>query len=83
MPQMEILAFERANPRWWLRKCERLFNWPNMPRGQSVSLAIAYFNEIMDIWFQGCLSVREDYTWEEFSEKFCERFRERSMVDTI
>ena len=83
MPRIEIPALEGVNPRWWLRKCERIFNWHNIPRGQRVSLATAYFNEAVDAWFQGCISVREGYTWEEFSEKLYERFGERSTVDTI
>lgn len=82
MPRMEILIFERANPRW-LRKCERLFEWYHIPRVQRVSLATTYFNEVMDAWFQGCLRVRREYTYEEFSKKLYERFKERSMVDTI
>ena len=27
--------------------------------------------------------MREDYTWEEFFEKLCKQFGERSIVDTI
>ncbi|XP_052203128.1 uncharacterized protein LOC127808594 [Diospyros lotus] len=83
MPRMEIPVFEGIHPRWWLRKCERLFEWYNVPRMQRVGLAVAYFNEVVDAWFQGCLSLRREYTWEEFSERLCERFGERSVVDTI
>ena len=31
-PRMEIPVFEGPNPRWWLRKSEKLFNWYNIPR---------------------------------------------------
>ena len=48
-----------------------------------MSIATAYFNEAVNAWFQGCLSVRGDYMWKEFSEKLCEHFGKRSMVDTI
>lgn len=83
MPWMEIPVFEGIHPRWWLRKCERLFDWYNVPGIQRVGLAATYFNEVVDAWFQGCLSIRREYTWEEFSEKLCERFGERSVADTI
>ena len=33
MPWMEMSVFEGANLQWWLKKCERLFNWYNVPRG--------------------------------------------------
>ena len=64
MPLMEIPTFEGVHPCWWLRKCERLFEWYNVPRMQRVSLATAYFNEGVDAWFQGCLRIRREYTWE-------------------
>jgi len=53
MPQMEILVFEGANPRWWIRKCKRLFEWYNVPAERRVALAAAYFDDMVDAWFQG------------------------------
>ena len=32
MPRMEIPTFEGVNLHWWVRKCERLFEWYNIPR---------------------------------------------------
>ena len=83
MPRIEILVFEGANPRWWIRKCERLFEWYNVPTERRVALAAAYFDDMVDVWFQGWTRIRENYTWGEFTEKLCERFEERSMSDTI
>ena len=48
MPRVEIPTFDGVNPRWWLRKCERMFDWYNILEGQRVSLASAYFNEVID-----------------------------------
>ena len=75
--------FEGINPKWWLRKCEQLFNWYNIPEGQRVALATTYFNDTGDAWFQGWSRVKGDCTWEEFVEKLCEPFGERSMMDVI
>jgi len=32
MPKMEILVFDGSNPQWWVRRCERMFEWYNIPR---------------------------------------------------
>ena len=53
MPQMEILVFKGTNPKWWISKCERLFEWYNVPKERRVALAAAYFNGMVDAWFQG------------------------------
>jgi len=51
MPRMEIPVFEGINPRWWLRKCERMFDWYNILEGRRVTLVAAYFNDGVDAWF--------------------------------
>ena len=48
MPRMEIPVFEGTNPRWWIRKCERLFEWYNVPMGRRVALATTYFDDGVD-----------------------------------
>jgi len=50
---MEIPVFEGTNPGWWIRKCERLFEWYNVPEERRVALAVAYFDDMVDAWFQG------------------------------
>lgn len=83
MPRMEISIFEGDNPRWWVRKCERMFEWYDISKGRRVSLAITYFNDVVDAWYQGWTSVRNHPTWGEFADKLCERFGERSMFDIV
>ena len=47
-------------------------------------MALAYFNKVVDAWYQGCMGVGRIHTWEEFAEKLNEqRFGERSMVDVV
>jgi len=75
---MEIPIFEAVNPRWWVRKCERVFEWNNVPMRQRVTLATTYFNEVVDAWFQGCVSVQNEFTWEEVVTKLCESFGEKN-----
>ena len=50
---------------------------------QRATIAAAYFNEAVDAWFQGWVSVQNEFTWEEFVTKLCERFGERNNVDPI
>ena len=83
MPRVDIPTFDGVSPQWWLQKCERMFDWYNIPDEQRISLASTYFNEVVDAWYQGCIRQRRDCTWADFSEKMCERFGERSMVDVI
>lgn len=58
MPWVDIPTFDGVNPRWWLRKCERMFDWYNIPEEQRVSLISAYFIEVVDAWYQGCIRRR-------------------------
>ena len=60
-----------------------MFEWYGVPEKQRVPLAAAYFNEVVDAWYQGSLRQGMIYTWEEFSEKLCEQFGERSMMDVV
>ena len=51
MPRMEIPVFKGDNPRWWVRKCERMFEWYDIPEGRRVALATAYFDNVADAWY--------------------------------
>ena len=33
IPRMEIPIFERDNSRWWVQKCERMFEWYDVLEG--------------------------------------------------
>ena len=83
MPQMEIPVFERNNPKWWVRKCERMFDWYSILEGRRVALVAAYFDDMVDAWYQGWTRVRDNPTWEESTDKLCERLGERSMSNII
>lgn len=83
MLRMEIPVFEGDNPRWWVRKCKRMFEWYGILEGRWVSLAVAYFDDVVNTWYQGWTNVRGQPTWGEFTEKLCERFGERSMSDIV
>jgi len=51
MPRLEIPVFEGDNPRWWVRKCERMFDWYDIPEVRRVPLAAAYFDDVVDAWY--------------------------------
>ena len=60
-----------------------MFEWYDIPEGRRVSLVAAYFDDIVDAWYQGWTNVRDHPTWGEFAEKLCERFGESSMSDIV
>ena len=60
-----------------------MFEWYNVPKERRVALVATYFDDMVDAWFHGWTRTRENYIWGKFTEKLCERFRERSMSDTI
>ena len=47
MSWMEIPTFEGVNSQWWLRKCEKMFEWYGIPERQRAPLAAAYFNDVV------------------------------------
>lgn len=60
-----------------------MFDWYNVPRGRRVALASTYFDDLVDAWYQGWTRVRDNPPWEEFTDRLCERFGEKSMSDII
>ena len=81
--KMEIPLFDSQNPRWSVRRCERMFSIYNVAEQQKVTLVAAYLNDVRDAWFQGWRRVKESCIWPEFVEDLCERFRDRGMLDVV
>ena len=48
MPLLEIPLFDCLNPRWWIRRCERMFEWYEVAERQKVTMAAAYLNNAVD-----------------------------------
>ena len=53
MPKLEIPMFDDKNPRWWVKRCHKFFQFYNIKESQKVDLASAYLNNVADAWFQG------------------------------
>ena len=53
VPKLELPIFEGTKPRWWLRRCEKLFEIHQVPENQRVALAVAYLHDEGEVWFQG------------------------------
>ena len=83
MPKLEILLFDELNPRWLVRRYERMFSLYNVLDQQRVTLAFAYVNDAGDVWFQGWSRVRGDCQWADFVEDLCEKYGDRSMMDVL
>ena len=84
MLRLEIPIFEGKKPRWWVRRCERLFQFYRIPENQKITLAAAYLNEVADSWYQGWVQdegMQGD--WTNFLEGLYERFGEKNMADVV
>ena len=75
--------FEGAKPRWWVKTCERFFQYYRVVESQRINLTTTYFNDMADAWFQGWNKVRDETNWANFVEEFCVRFGEKPIIDTI
>ena len=53
VPKLELPMFNRQKPRWWIKRCEKMFMIHQVAENQRVALALAYLNDSRDIWFQG------------------------------
>lgn len=62
MPKMEIPLFDDQNPRWWARRCARVFSLHNVAETQKVTLVAAYLNDEGDTGYHGWSGVKEECT---------------------
>ena len=79
--KLEIPMFDGVNLRWWVDRCERMFNFYHVPEQQQGTLAAAYLNDVGHAWFQGWIGAKEGCRWAEFVEDLCERFDDRNIMD--
>jgi len=40
--KLDIPMFDGVSPRWWVKRCERMFQWYGIPDQQRLALAAAY-----------------------------------------
>lgn len=83
MPRLEIPMFEGIESRWWIRRCERFFQYYNITECQKISLAANYLKDMADAWYQGWIKLRNEANWTEFVEDFYYRFGEKNMINVI
>ena len=81
--KLELLVFKGQNPYWWIRMCKKLFSIHQVADDQKVTLALAYLNDVGDVWFQGWFKVGDNYTWDDFTKGLGGRFRERGMMGIV
>ena len=49
--KLELSVFDESKPRWWIRRCEKLFGIHHVTDEQRVNLAVAYLHDVGDVWF--------------------------------
>lgn len=76
-PRMEILAFDWDRPRWWIRRCERVFYQHRVTEGDKVCMAASYLDDVANAWFQHWSHGRMDLSWPEFVSQLCVEGLER------
>jgi len=60
LPKLEILMFDCRNLRWWVRWCQKVFSLYNIPDQQRITLAYACLNDVVDVWFQAWIRLRDN-----------------------
>ena len=83
IPKLELLMFDELKPRWWIQRCEKLFGIHHAMDEHRVNLAVAYLNDVGDVWFQGWSRVKSEYNWDDFISGLCERFGEKRTMDIV
>lgn len=81
--KLDLPMFEGQNPRWWIRRCEKLLILYQIPEHQEITLASTYLNDVAYSWFQGWNGSQEDSSWSDFVEEFCVRFGDWNLVDVV
>jgi len=71
MPRLEIPLFEGSKLSWWIRRCERFFQFYGVIENQRINIATAYLNDTADAWFQEWYRSRGmNARWIDFAEDY-------------
>lgn len=74
-PKINFPNFDVADPRSWLRKCEKFFELYNIPEHEKLSYALVHLGEKVDVWFDSYMVIhRGRVTWPKFCVELCRRF---------
>lgn len=49
VPKLKLSVFDETKPRWWIRRCEKLFNINQVADNEKVNMATTYLNDVGDI----------------------------------
>ena len=60
IPKLELPVFDETKPQWWNRRCEKLFGIHQVAKEHKINLAVAYLNDIGDVWYQEWSREREE-----------------------
>lgn len=71
MPKLD-LSFEGHNPRWWIRRFEKLFALYQILEHQNITLALAYLNDVANSWLQSWNWSQTGNNWPNFVEELCQ-----------
>ena len=71
---IDILVFDGANARSWVRKCEKFFQLNGFGKENKIEIASVYFSKRVNMWFQGWLVSNGNSNWDEFVEDLMIRF---------
>lgn len=82
-PKLVFPMFMNDNPRSWVRKCERYFEFYGIKEHQKMELIAMHLDDKADTWFQGYLAEKGMVSWVDFSEEVCKRFDTKGLVDAV
>ena len=83
MPKLHLPLFKGQHPRWWIKRCEKLFFLYQVPKQQNITSTFTYLNDVADSWFQGWIRLQNNDNWTDFTEDFCAKFGDRNLIHVV
>ncbi|KAL4325963.1 hypothetical protein GQ457_11G022560 [Hibiscus cannabinus] len=82
-PKIELQMFDGANPRGWVKRCQKYFSLLNIPEEQKMDIAAMHLEGKAETWFDGYILQKHRINWPEFAADLCHRFCDRTYTDVI
>lgn len=82
-PKMEFPRFDETDPRGWITKCKRYFQFYPMIKERKVSFSSMHLEGRADHWFQANYENIDGVYWREFAKVVSERFSDQEYENII
>lgn len=73
-PKIKLTTFNGTNARFWVRKCNRYFNYYTTPDRDKVQVTALYFDEKVEWWFNNFIVGKAYVSWDELSRALLSKY---------